>query len=43
MADLDEMTKTELLDWALELGHDLPNNDRKADILKACKEIEASL
>lgn len=43
VADLDEMTKAELLDWALELGHDLPNNDRKAEILKACKEIEATL
>ena len=40
---LEEMTKAELLDWALEHGHDLPNNDRKADIFKACKEIEASL
>lgn len=38
---LEEMTKAELLDWALERGHDLPNNDRKADILAACKEIEA--
>lgn len=41
--DLDSMTKAELLDWALENGHDLPNNDRKAQILAACKEIEASL
>ena len=41
--DLDSMTKAELLDWALEHGVDLPNNDRKADIFKACKEIEASL
>ena len=40
---LEEMTKAELLDWALEHGVDLPNNDRKADIFKACKEIEASL
>lgn len=39
--DLDGMTKAELLDWALERGHDLPNNDLKAEILKACKEIEA--
>jgi len=37
---LNEMTKAELLDWALERGVDLPNNDRKADILAACKEIE---
>ena len=40
---LEEMTKAELLDWALERGHDLPNNDRKSEIFKACKEIEASL
>ena len=39
--DLDSMTKAELLDWALDRGHDLPNNDLKAEILKACKEIEA--
>lgn len=38
---LDSMTKAELLDWALERGHDLPNNDLKSEILKACKEIEA--
>ena len=41
--DLDGMTKAELLDWALERGHDLPNNDLKAEILEACKEIETSL
>ena len=40
---LEEMTKAELLDWALEHGVDLPNNDRKAEIFAACKEIEASL
>jgi len=40
---LEEMTKAELLDWALERGHDLPNSDKKADIFAACKEIEASL
>lgn len=39
--DLDGMTKAELLDWALDRGHDLPSNDLKAEILKACKEIEA--
>jgi hypothetical protein len=39
--DLDGMTKAELLDWALERGHDLPNNDLKAEILEACKQIEA--
>lgn len=40
---LEEMTKAELLDWALEHGHDLPNNDRKSEIFAACKEIEAKL
>lgn len=39
---LEEMTKAELLAWAMDMGHDLPNNDKKADILKACKEIEAA-
>lgn len=39
--DLDSMTKAELLDWALEKGHDLPNNDLKSEILSACKEIQA--
>ena len=39
---LEEMTKAELLEWALERGHDLPNNDKKAEIFAACKEIEAS-
>ena len=41
--DLDSMTKAELLNWALDHGVDLPNNDRKAEIFAACKEIEASL
>lgn len=41
--DLDSMTKAELLDWALDQGHDLKNALPKAEILKACKEIEASL
>lgn len=46
MADeesLDEMTKAELLDWAMDHGHDLPNNDKKAEILAACKAIEAKI
>ncbi len=38
---LDEMTKAELLEWAMDQGHDLPNNDRKSEILEACKQIEA--
>lgn len=40
---LDELTKAELLDWALDLGHDLKNNLSKAEILKQCKEIEEQL
>ena len=40
---LEEMTKAELLDWAMDHGHDLPNNDLKAEIFAACKEIEAKL
>lgn len=39
--DLDSMTKAELLDYALDHGVDLPNNDLKAEILAACKEIQA--
>jgi hypothetical protein len=38
--DLDGMTKAELLDWALDRGYDLKNALPKAEILKACKEIE---
>ena len=41
--DLDGMTKAELLDWALDQGHDLKNALPKAEILKACKEIEEGL
>jgi len=41
-SDLDSMTKAELLGWALDRGHDLPNNDLKAEILAACKKIEAN-
>lgn len=40
---LEEMTKAELLDWALTKGHDLKNNDPKAEIFAQCKEIQASL
>ena len=40
---LEEMTKAELLDWAMDHGHDLPNNDKKAEIFAACKKIEAKL
>ena len=41
--DLDSMTKAELLDWAMDQGHDLKNSLPKAEIFKACKEIESSL
>ena len=41
--DLDAMTKAELLDWALDHGEDLPNNDLKAEILTKCKEIQSKL
>ena len=41
--DLDGMTKAELLDWAMDQGHDLKNALPKAEILKACKEIEAAV
>jgi hypothetical protein len=36
---LEEMTKTELLAFAMERGVDLPNNDRKADILAECRKL----
>jgi hypothetical protein len=39
--DLDSMTKAELLGYAMDHGVDLPNNDLKAEILAACKEIQA--
>lgn len=39
---LEEMTKAELLDYALERGHDLKNSLPKAEIFKLCKEIEES-
>lgn len=41
--NLEEMTKAELLDYAMERGHDLKNSLPKAEILKVCKEIEAGL
>ena len=40
---LEEMTKAELLDWALDRGHDLKNAAPKSEIFAQCKEIEASL
>ena len=41
--DLDGMTKAELLDWAMDQGHDLKNALPKAEILSLCKEIEGSI
>lgn len=41
--DLDGMTKAELLDWAMDQGHDLKNASPKAEILSLCKEIEGSI
>ena len=38
--DLDGMTKAELLDYAMDRGHDLKNAAPKAEILKLCKEIK---
>ena len=37
--NLEEMTKAELLEFALERGLDLPSNDRKADILAECRKL----
>ncbi len=41
--DLDGMTKAELLDWAMDQGHDLKNALPKSEILETCKQIEGSL
>ena len=40
--DLDGMTKAELLDWAVDQGHDLKTYLPKAEILGLCKEIDTS-
>ena len=40
---LEDMTKAELLDWAMDQGHDLKNALPKAEIFAQCKEIEANL
>lgn len=40
---LEDMTKAELLDWALEKGHDLKNALPKHEIFTQCKDIENSL
>jgi len=38
---LEEMTKAELLDWAMDQGRDLKNALPKAEIFKLCKKIQA--
>lgn len=40
--DLDSMTKAELLDYAMDHGADLHSHKPKAEILAACKEIQAN-
>ena len=40
--DLEGMTKQQLLDWALEQGHDLVDGHLKAELLVECKEILAA-
>ena len=40
--DLDSMTKQQLLDWAMDQGHDLVDHKLKAEILSECKEILAT-
>lgn len=37
---LDDMTKAELLEYAAEHGLELKSSLPKADVLRACKEIE---
>jgi hypothetical protein len=39
--DLDGMTKAELLDWAMDQGHDLKNALPKAELLELCKGINS--
>jgi len=41
-AGLKKMTKKQLLEWALERGHDLVDNHTKAQLLIECKEILGS-
>ena len=37
--ELEDMTKKQLLEWALAKGHDLVDNSTKAEIFKQCLEI----
>lgn len=41
-AGLKKMTKKQLLEWALERGHDLVDNHTKAQLLIECEEILGS-
>lgn len=41
-ADLKKMTKKQLLEWALEQGHDLVDKHTKAQLLAECMEILGS-
>ena len=41
-ADLKKMTKKQLLEWALEQGHDLVDKHTKAQLLAECTEILGS-
>ena len=40
VTDFDFLTRPALLKYALDRGVDLPNNALKADLVKACKEIQ---
>ena len=39
IADLNKMTKKQLLQWASDLGYDLVDNHIKAQLLEECTEI----
>ena len=41
-AQLKKMTKKQLLEWAMERGHDLVDNHTKAQLLAECKELLGS-
>ena len=40
--DLEAMTKQQLLDWAMDQGHDLVDGHKKAELLQECMEILAA-
>lgn len=40
LPDFEFMTKVELLQYAMDRGVDLPNNVLKAELVKACRELE---